>query len=556
VEVLDSRRLTGPNLVWDHPGALLEVTFADSHSAVIDRWKQEIVVLREAAGLPDFGLEVKTRRGGAWLVVGGPIDQLYGLTDLNELAWNRASGLEGSELTFETILEQLREEANPKLLALQEAADRHNVTFLWDDDEVSLGMGGASSRWPVTDLPLPEELDWTRFADIPVAVVTGTNGKSTNVRLLGHISASAGWMHGTTSTDWIRVGNEVVERGDYSGPGGARTLLRDPRVEIAFLETARGGLLRRGTGVNRADVALVTNVAEDHMGQYGIHTVEDLAEAKLVVARLVEEDGVLILNADDLVLVEMHKAASPNRLCWFSVLGDSPVVLGHVAAGGTAYCVLDGNIVRLTPDGAEAISAIDEIPITLGGKATYNVANCVSAAAVAIELGIPLDNVRQGLTSFDNNPETNPGRSNYFQLEGLTVLLDYAHNVHGLDAILDTTAKLNAKRRILTISTAGDRTEHEIRQLASHAVHSGVEEIMVSDCLGYERELGKGGVPRILMNEFRRLGKEVALFDSELESVEAAFQQAQPGDLLILLVKAERSEALEVIQREMALRTS
>ena len=556
MEVLDSRRLTGPNLVWDHPGALLEVTFDDADSAVIDRWKREIVVLREAAGLPDYGLEVKTRRGGAWLVVGGPIDQLYGLTDLNELAWNRASGLTGSELTLETILQQLREEANPKLLALQHAAERLNVTFLWDDDEVSLGMGGASSRWLVTELPLPEELDWTRFADIPVAVVTGTNGKSTNVRLLGHISASAGWKHGTTSTDWIRVGNEVVERGDYSGPGGARTLLRDPRVEIAFLETARGGLLRRGTGVNRADVALVTNVAEDHMGQYGIHTVEDLAEAKLVVARLVEEDGVLILNADDSVLVSMHAAFTPRRLCWFSVLGDNPVVLEHVAGGGTAYCVLDGNIVRLTPDGAESIAAIDEIPITLQGKATYNVANCVSAAAVAIELEIPLDKVRQGLTSFDNNPETNPGRSNYFQLEGLTVLLDYAHNVHGLDAILDTTAKLDAKRRILTISTAGDRTEHEIRLLASHAASSGVEEIIVSDCLGYERELGKGGVPRILMDEFRRLGKEVALFDSELESVEAAFRQSQPGDLLILLVKAERSEALAVIQREMALRSS
>jgi len=544
VELIDSRRLTGPNLVWDQPGALLEVAFQDA--SVVQFWQEEIIDLRSRLGLPDAGIMVLPRAEGAWLLVGGPVDSLYGLIEASELAWNRAverfSGANPGEPDISAALSELSDEQNPAVVALQNAAASRGVTFFWDDDEVSLGMGTGSLTWSRMDVPSPEDVDWSRFHDIPVAVVTGTNGKSTNVRLLCHIMSCWGKTYGSTSTDWIRVNEDVLDAGDYSGPGGARAALRDPRVEIALLETARGGLLRRGTGVQRANVAAVLNVAEDHMGQYGINSVQDLIDAKLIVRRLVSDGGLLVLNADDEGLAEASAKFPEQRVCWFS-MGPPKVDFGE-----SSCFVQDGFIIHWSRGEITGIARVDDIPITLGGKAAYNVANALSATAIALGLGVPVDIIREGLTTFESDFESNPGRSNYFDVKDFRVLLDYAHNPHGLKAILDTTSQLGASRQIITLSTAGDRTEKEIRELASMTVEYGITDIIVSDSVGYERELGEGGVRRILADELDGLGITPIEADGELSAVKMAFDMARPGDLLILLVKAQREECLAEIK--------
>jgi len=341
------------------------------------------------------------------------------------------------------------------------------------------------------------------------------------------------------------VNEEVLDTGDYSGPGGARAILRDPRVEIGFLETARGGLLRRGCGVQHADVAAVLNVAEDHMGQYGINTVEDLIAAKLIVRRLVSEDGLLVLNADDAGLVEASRAFPDQRIGWFSM--GSP----DVEFGESACFVKDGMIVHRRNANESEIAAVNDIPITLGGKAAYNVANALSATAISLGLGAPVETIRKGLTTFESDFTSNPGRSNYFDMGGFTVLLDYAHNVHGLKAILETTSQLGAKRQVLTLSNAGDRTEHELRELASTAVDYGIKDIIVSDCIGYERELGEGGVPRILADELRSNGLSPIEVEGELDAVKKALDLSRDGDLLICLVKGEREDSVTEIRSRM-----
>ena len=574
MELLDSRRLTGPNLVWSSPGALLEVRFSGKNERVVELWKQHIVLLRNALGLPDMDLAVKRTRPGAWLVVGGPIDQLYGLIDLSELAWQRAvascgganggesagasggaaisvseTDEEATELSEASIAASLAEERNPALLALQREAERHNVAFLWDDDLVSLGMGVHSQSWPVRSIPDLNRIDWSHYSSVPIAVITGTNGKSTNVRLLSFIATLDQRSVGSTSTDWIRVGDEVVDTGDYSGPGGARTILRHPKVELAILETARGGLLRRGAGPSQANVAVITNVAEDHMGQYGIDSVEELAEAKLIVAQLVEKNGVLVLNADDANLLQAGKTAEASAICWFSLDSDSPTIQNHLQKGGTACFVESGSIVFQRGATRLFDLPLDAIPITLGGKARYNVSNCLSVVAAAFALKLSAKAIQQGLERFESTPDTNPGRSNYFQAGSHTVLLDYAHNVHGLKAILDTTARLTSSRRIITLSTAGDRTDREIRQMVAETVKEGIDVILLADCVGYERELGKGGVPKIMADEMKRLGRSADVFDSELDAAAAAFELAEPRDMIILLVKAQRQETLDLIHR-------
>ena len=544
--LIDSRRLTGPNLVWDAPGALLEVE-TDSN-ALLQMWQAEMLVLRSALGLPDLGLAIKRRAQGAWLVVGGPIDQLYGLISASELAWNRVvsrlDGKDPGEPDLTAIRQELADERLPALGMLQEAARERGVTFLWDDDFVSLGLGSGSQTWPRAATPAVDDVDWERFHDIPVAVVTGTNGKSTTVRLLCAMCQAWDRTFGNTSTDWVRVNNEILDTGDYSGPGGARTAVRDPRVEVALLETARGGLLRRGAGIEKADVAAVLNVAEDHMGQYGIQSVEDLIEAKLIVSRLVADNGILVLNADDPGLHKAAGAFSEQRIGWFTLSDTLPT------GADTGVCIRDGSLV-LHPN--TVLCAIAEIPIALGGAAKYNVANAAAAALIAHELGIPVAAIRKGLTTFESTPEANPGRSNWFNVRGARVLLDYAHNPHGLEAILDTVSRLpvlpgGPGRRIMVLSTAGDRTEHEIRELAAMTARAGVEFVLAADCVGYERELGPMGVPRLLADEFRRHGREIPMYASELEAVHAALDMIRPGDTVLLLVKGQRAETLAAIR--------
>lgn len=545
--LIDSRRLTGPNLVWHAPGALLEVE-TDS-DLLVETWQVEIVALRSALGLPDHGLAIKRRALGAWLVVGGPIDQLYGLISASELAWHRAVARLGGEDPGEPDLTAIREELDaerlPALTMLQQEALRRGVTFLWDDDFVSLGLGTGSQTWPRAETPSPDQVDWARFRDIPVAVVTGTNGKSTTVRLLCAMCEAWGRTYGNTSTDWVRVNTEVLDTGDYSGPGGARTAVRDPRVEVALLETARGGLLRRGAGLERADVAAVLNVAEDHMGQYGILSVEDLIEAKLIVRRLVARGGILVLNADDPGLRKAAEAFPDQRIGWFTLSDTLP------AGADTGVFVRDGFLVLQTPTASTPLIAITDVPVALGGAAQYNVANAAAAALIGHALGIPVEAIRTGLRSFQSTFDANPGRSNWFEARGARVLLDYAHNPHGLAAILDTIGRLpgGPGRRIMVLSTAGDRTEAEIRELAAMSARAGVEEILAADCIGYERELGPMGVPRLLADELRLHGRDVPMFASELEAVNEALDMARPGDTLLLLVKGQRAETLDAIRK-------
>src|SRR5690606_18744648 len=232
----------------------------------------------------------------------------------------------------------------------------------------TVGLGAGSRTWSTHDLPPPDEVDWEAVHDIPVALVTGTNGKSTTVRLVAAMAAASGRTAGLSSTDFVRVGDEIVDRGDYSGPGGARAVLRDRRVEVAVLETARGGLLRRGLALDRAAAALVTNVAEDHMGEYGIHALDDLIEAKLVVRRAVERSGLLLLNADDAGLVR-HASRHPGRLAWFGLDPDAPALAGHREAGGRIYTVENGAFVAVEGDHRTEVLPVGEAPLTLGGAA-------------------------------------------------------------------------------------------------------------------------------------------------------------------------------------------
>ena len=457
LELSDSRRLTGPNLLMDRAGALLEVEI-DGYpaNAVADAWEAQARRLLDAVGWSTEETATRLFSGGASLALSAPLDALYAATEVNEAAWAHAvASLTGQPQTDKAeALDRLKaliaEEQNPALLRLREAAHQHGVTFLSDDDHVSVGLGTGALIWPTEALPPPTEVAWDTVHNIPVALITGTNGKSTTVRLLAQIVEAAGKKAGLTSTDFIRVGDTIIDRGDYSGPGGARTLLRNTGVDVGLLEVARGGILRRGLALDRADAVLVTNVAEDHLGEYGINTLDALIETKLVVRRALGYGGVLVLNADDAGLVAQAQTIAAER-CWFSLDAQNPVVQAHRAAGGRACFVRQGEIIYALGDDEETVAAVEDLPFTLGGAAQHNVANSLGAVSLAKALGLSTTAIAAGLRTFRSDPADNPGRGNYFDIGGAKVLVDFAHNPHGLSAIIDTVRRIPAHRRLVML---------------------------------------------------------------------------------------------------------
>ncbi len=555
---LDSRRLTGPGLLLDAPGAILEIQLDDpERSRALAAWRRAARRMLDAVGWSGETLATRTFTGGASLALSAPADALYAATDLNEWAWAAAAAeIRGvPEPDFAAAAEHLRaairEERCPALLALREAARARGLTFLSDEEGVSLGAGTGALVLPLDRLPDPGAVDWTRVHEIPTALVTGSNGKTTVVRLLAAMMAETGRVTGTTSTDAVTVGGVTVAEGDYSGPEGARLLLRRPEVEVAVLETARGGLLRRGLTLERADVAVLTNIANDHLGEYGVQDLGALAETKLLVARAIGPEGGVVLNADDPVLV-VGAASVRAPVVWFSLEPDRPALARHIRAGGAAAVCAGDDLLLATGETLYLVAAVSDLPIALGGAARHNVANAMAAMAAAHVLGVPIEVVGRVLRRFGTSAEDNPGRANIVEVGGVQVVIDFAHNPHGMAALVRMVASFPARRRLLLLGQAGDRSDEDLRGLARAAAPFGPDRIVVKEMEHYRRGRQPGEVPAVLADEFLRLGfpaDAIVRAGSELDGVREALSWARAGDLLLLTVHQDRAQVTELLER-------
>ena len=335
----------------------------------------------------------------------------------------------------------------------------------------------------------------------------------------------------------------IVDRDDWSGPGGARNVLREHDVDVAILETARGGLLRRGLGVDEADAALITNIAKDHLGDFGSQDLEELLRCKWIVSRAVAKSGKLILNADDPMLVSQSREYA-GELVWFSLAADNDVVRTHTANGGTAF-VVDGDEVSVVQgDSRELICHDYDIPITLKGAARHNVANALAASALTWSMGAPLDTIRNGLMTMSQ--DDNPGRCNVYDINGYTVLVDFAHNPQALQALLDMASRLSSGRKALCFGQAGDRPDDLIRELARIAWESGLDRVFVSELAKYHRGREEGAVYAVIRDELINCSatpEQIEHHMEEIESLDSALEWAEPGDLIVMLA-LERSQEL------------
>lgn len=557
----DSRRLTGPNRLMARAGAVIDVTLPGSPAEgerILSAWRFQARRILDALGWNDEELHELRFPGGASLALTAPPDALYAATEINEWAWDATlavvSGLPEPrvEPAVARLSARIARERNPRLLALRDAARLHGTQLLVDNRMVSVGEGTGSIAWPVGHLPDPDQVPWGRAHDIPVALVTGSNGKTTTVRLLAAILAASGRVAGYTCTDGVFAGAEALARGDYAGPEGARLLLRDTRVETAVLETARGGLLRRGLAIERAEVAVVTNVAEDHFGEFGVFDLAALADAKLVVARAVGTSGALVLNAGDASLVAAAPRLAP-RIVWFGQGGQGDgVIARHLAAGGDA-CVVERDAFVLARGGQrDTVAPVAAAPITFGGGARHNVDNALAAIAAASVLGLPVEAIARGLTGFQGSAADNPGRANLYELGNVKVVVDFAHNPQGMAALAGIAAALPSRRRLVAIGQAGDRDDEAIRELARAALALRPDHVIVKEMEKYRRGRAPGEVPGLLAGELRRLGvpdAHVSTAPDDLGALREALGWALPGDLLLLTIHVDQQAALGLLER-------
>ena len=558
-------------------------------AALLEAWRVRVLRARARLGWESLGLVARPHSGGASLALAAPPDQLFTATEVNEWAlcaallardparWSHlgealtAAALESADDAADSVAPVLEEraalerlaslaarEARPDLIRLLDAAAAHSLPHVLDDTLLTLGAGAGGRDYELAALPEAAAVPWRVLHDIPTAVVTGSNGKTTSVRLLAACTEAHGWPSAYCCTDGVFLGGAALASGDYSGPLGARLVIRERRARCAIVETARGGILRRGIALSHAHAALVTNVSPDHFGEYGIDDLDGLADVKLAVAGVLGPAGLLVLNGDDSRLVARapllaRRFGHAPGLAWFALDADAPLLATHRERGG-ATCGVRGGRLTLRHGGEEHdLGEVSAMPLTAGGSARYNIANLAGAALAAAALGVPPPVVAAVFARFGSSVGDNFGRLMRFERGGVRILVDYAHNAEGLRGLLEVAEHLRGGGRLGTLlGHAGNRQDAEIEALARVAAAFHPALVVVKENEAHLRGRPPGEIPRIIHAALLAAGLPESALPvrmSELEAVRCALEWARPGDVLALPVhsSAARAAVLELL---------
>jgi cyanophycin synthetase len=402
---------------------------------------------------------------------------------------------------------------------------------------------GRNVAEPVVDMLFPPGAP----SRIPIIAVTGTNGKTTTTRLIAHIMRSHGRKVGMTCTDGVYIMNRMLMQGDCTGPVSAQFVLKDPLVDMAVLETARGGMLRSGLGFEHCDVGICTNVAADHLGLKDINSLEDLAQVKSTVPRSVRRDGYAILNADDDLVMAMRKQCD-SKIALFSLDENNRLIRQHCKLGGLAAIYENGFITISKGEWKLRVEKAVNVPLTYGGRAVFNIQNILPAVLAAYVQGVKLEELREALSTFVPSPAQTPGRLNLFQFKNFQVVVDYAHNPHGFEALGRFIAKVPDSPKVGVIAGVGDRRDEDTVNLGRLSARMFDEIIIRQD-----RNLrGKSddAIIALMVQGIKEVdpNKKITVIKKEEEAIRHAIKTAVPGEFLVLCSDVV-PDALELVMK-------
>ncbi|MBD2579629.1 cyanophycin synthetase [Oscillatoria sp. FACHB-1406] len=384
---------------------------------------------------------------------------------------------------------------------------------------------------------------------IPIVAITGTNGKTTTTRLIAHIIQQTGKIVGYTTTDGIYLNEHLVEKGDTTGPQSAQVILKDPTVEVAVLETARGGILRSGIAFDTCDVSVVLNVAADHLGLGDINTIEELARVKSVVAEIASSEGFAVLNADDPRVVAMAQKTKA-KIAYFSMQSDNDIVQSHIRQGGLAAIYDRGSLAIMEGDWQLRIEEAKNIPVTMGGMAPFMIANALAACLAAFASGVDIEKIRQGLRSFKTSAAQTPGRMNLFDLGRYQALIDYAHNPAGYEALSGFVCNWQGER-LGVVGGPGDRRDEDLILLGELSAKMFDRIIVKEDRDRRGRESGE--VAALIVEGVKRHNPDVPckIVLDESEAIEAGLSEMKEGGLIVILPESV-SSAIALLEERQA----
>jgi cyanophycin synthetase len=397
---------------------------------------------------------------------------------------------------------------------------------------------------PVVEMLFPKGHPGT----IPIVAITGTNGKTTTTRLVAHMAKTAGYKVGYTTSDGVYIQNQMMVKGDCTGPVSAQFVLKDPTVDFAVLECARGGILKNGLAFRHCDVAIVTNISADHIGLRGISSMEQMAKVKAVVPKTVLKTGYSILNAEDDLVYAMHKELDCN-VAFFSMDEKNPRIIKHCKKGGYAAIYENGYITIMKGTWKVRVVKVAEVPITYGGKATHNIMNCLPAVLAAyLWRNIKIDDIKLALQTFLPSPTQTPGRLNLFQFKNFKFLVDFAHNPAGLELLCDFMNKLDGTPKVGIISGTGDRRDDDIRDLGRISAKY-FDEIIIRQDKHLRGRTAEEMVALLVegINEGKTKEIPIEIIYNEKEAIMYAYNTAKPGSIITIMCDVV-AEALDLIK--------
>ncbi|HEU4852852.1 MAG TPA: Mur ligase family protein [Telluria sp.] len=551
MKLIELRFLRGPNLYANTPCMLALVETAGEDGA----WEEACMVqrtvreLQEMAGLPaPFGC---VRRVGArrFRIVCGFQNEEVGEQALG-LAIDFVHGERDGVLTCATSrTARLAETAArcalaPGLAAAVGQARARGIPVLrLEDGSLQFGWGCRQARAGRSDdaasLPAGD-------GRIPVIAITGTNGKTTTTLLVAHTARLAGHVTGVTTTEGVFIDREQVVKGDCTGYWSAMDVLTSPKVDFAVLETARGGILKRGLAFDRCDVSVVLNVSADHLGLEGVDTIEDLAAVKGVVAR--SAGRVTVLNAEDPHCAAMATLlAEEVEVVYFAMDPDSPVLLRHLAQGGRAVYLDDRSVVVADGNLHEELLRVEHIPFTLNGRARYNIANALAAAAALMGAGFSKLAIADGLSTFVSDGRSNPLRTNIFDVQGVTVVVDYAHNTAAYAALAEMARALTSGKLVGIVTAPGDRRDSDLEEIGATCARH-FDQIVVYESQSRGRAMG--ATVEVIVRGARAGGGAAEIIEEwiDIDAIRRGLALCAPGDVLVFACGTSLGTLVEALR--------